>query len=138
MTAIPTIGLPWPPSELSPNGRRDRRATTRARAKYREAGFYAAKEAKVKIPADALLWVTFCPPDRIRRDLDNLLGRIKYGLDGIAKASGVDDYGWSFVLGRGEPVKGGLVLIEVAPPAVSLWRSIGDLVRGFEAREAAE
>jgi crossover junction endodeoxyribonuclease RusA len=33
----------------------------------------------------------FCPPDKRKRDLDNLLARMKAGLDGLADALGVDD-----------------------------------------------
>ncbi len=64
------------------------------------------------VPECAHLDITFYPPDRRKRDLDNMLGAIKYGLDGIAKASGVDDYGWSLTISRGVPVDGGEVHIQ--------------------------
>lgn len=125
MTEANIIHLPWPPRELSANSRKDRRATTDKRKSYREAGFYAASEAKVKVPENASLSIMFFPPDRRRRDLDNMLSAIKYGLDGIALASGVDDYGWSLSLERKEPIKGGAVLVQVSAP--DNWKSIGSL-----------
>lgn len=109
-----TIKLPWPPRELSPNSRADRRSASAKRAKYRWDGHMAAKAAKVAVPAEARLVVTFYPPDNRRRDLDNMLSSIKVGLDGIATASGVDDRGWTFDLRRGHRIRGGLVTVEVA------------------------
>lgn len=123
------IHLPWPPSVLSPNSRADRRAATPHRKAYREAGFYAAKEARAAIPADAELAIKFFPPDRKRRDLDNMLASIKAGLDGIALAAGVDDSGWSLSLDRGEPVKGGAVLVQVRPARPEGWQSIGSIIQ---------
>ena len=108
-----TLTLPWPPSELHPNSRVDRRRATKHRQTYREAGFYAVKVARAKIPPDAALRITFHPPDRRRRDLDGMLGAIKAGLDGIALAAGVDDYGWSLTIRRAEPVKGGAVVVTI-------------------------
>lgn len=127
------ISLPWPPSELSPNSRTDRRAATGKRRMYREAGFYAAKEAKAVVPADARLVITFFPPDDRRRDLDNMLASIKSGLDGIAKASGVDDSGWGLVLNRGESVRNGKVVIYVVSQADGGWRRVGDVLDGLYA-----
>jgi len=113
------IELPWPPSQLSPNSRKDRRWATKYRQSYRDAGFYAAHQSGDTVPADAHLVITFHPPDKRRRDLDNMLGSIKYGLDGIALAAGVDDYGWSMTIIRADPVACGRVLIEIKqPPAV--------------------
>lgn len=110
------IRLPWPPRELSPNARVHWR-TYRAEARvYRQAAWALAMEAGAQgIRADALsLAITFQPPNRARRDLDNCLAAIKAGLDGIADACGVDDSRWSLALTRGEPVKGGAVVISVS------------------------
>lgn len=120
-----TIVLPWPPAVLSPNSRADRRAATAARQSYRAAGFYAVRALKAAVPADAHLEITFCPPDARRRDLDNMLAAIKVGLDGIARAAKVDDYGWSLSIRRAAPVRGGAVRVRVASP--DAWQSIGAL-----------
>jgi crossover junction endodeoxyribonuclease RusA len=129
---VTVIRLPWPPKELNPNNRTDRRRATPHRKAYREAGFFAAKEARAVITADAELRIKFFPPDAMRRDLDNMLASIKVGLDGIAKAAGVDDYGWTLTIERSAPVKGGAVLVQVAPR--DGWRSIGaiasDMIEG--------
>ncbi len=106
------IELPWPPNQLSPNNRAKHLHLTGVRNAYKSACFYAAKAAGDKISGNALLCITFHPPDNRKRDLDNMLSAIKYGLDGVALASGVDDYGWSLSIRRGEKIKGGLVKIE--------------------------
>lgn len=59
------------------------------------------------------LRITFNPPDRRKRDLDNLLASIKSHLDGVADVIGVDDSKWGLTLVRGEVVKGGAVKVEV-------------------------
>ena len=120
-----SIYLPWPPGDLSPNSRVDRRKSTSSRRAYRFSAFALAKAERLPIEARSRLVLTFCPPDRRHRDLDNMLASIKVGLDGIAEASGCDDSEWSLTLERGEPVKGGAVIVRVADP----WRSIGEISR---------
>ena len=113
------IRLPWPPTCLSPNARKDRRANTKTRNGYKTAAFYATKEVGAQVAEDAHLAVQFYPPDNRRRDLDNMLATIKAGLDGIALAAGVDDYGWSLSIQRGPKVEGGAVLIHVMKPQIA-------------------
>jgi crossover junction endodeoxyribonuclease RusA len=55
----------------------------------------------------------FRPPDRRRRDLDNLLASMKAGLDGLADALGVDDSRWRLAIEMGEPAAGGCVCVTV-------------------------
>lgn len=89
-----TIVLPWPSAALSPNARGHWGKRSRAAKVAREAGFYATKEAKVRIAVGdvpVLLDVAFYPPTKARHDHDNLLARCKASLDGIAAALGVDD-----------------------------------------------
>ena len=58
--------------------------------------------------------LTFVPPDRRRRDLDNLLASMKSGLDGLADAMGIDDSHWKLAIEMSpETVKGGAVLVTV-------------------------
>lgn len=111
------IRLGWPPTVLSPNGRKDRRGITKVRNGYKTAAFYAARG--VPVSENAHLSICFFPPDNRRRDLDNMLGSIKAGLDGIALAAGVDDYGWSLGIKRCEPVKGGAVVITIGEPVAA-------------------
>ena len=46
--------------------------------------------------------------------MDNLLSRLKSGLDGLADVLGVDDSRWSLRIEMAEPVKGGSVYVEVS------------------------
>lgn len=119
------IRLAWPSSDLSPNARKDRRAATNARKLARLEGWAAVKSGGIVVPADAHLDVTFCPPNAIRRDLDNAFASIKAHLDGIAAASKVDDTSWGFTLTWGPVVKGGAVIIRVTDK--DGWRSIGEI-----------
>lgn len=106
-----TVTFPWPPTCLWPNSRKDRRGSTDVRAGYKRTWWATAKEAKAK-PGQHL-HITFCPPTAARRDLDNMLGAIKYGLDGLALAVGQDDSEWGFTIRRGDPVKGGAVIVQI-------------------------
>lgn len=72
-----------------------------------------------KWPETCHLSITFNPPDKRRRDLDNMLASCKAMLDGLASAMKVDDYEFTITLRRGDPVKGGAVAVVIeceAPP----------------------
>ena len=86
--------LPWPPKMLSPNVRKHWRAHAAAKKAYRTAcGWRAAQQgAKPMPPGKIAVSLRFVPPDRRRRDLDNLIAAMKSGLDGLADALGVDDH----------------------------------------------
>jgi crossover junction endodeoxyribonuclease RusA len=111
------VTLPWPPSILSPNARAHWSRKAIAAAKHRRDCAYIAMGAGVR----ALGWpgmavgLVFCPPDQRPRDLDNMLAAMKSGLDGLRDATGVDDSKWSLTIARGGAVKGGHVLVSVAP-----------------------
>ena len=83
-----------------------------ARKNQRDFAYWLAKSEGIKIPADAVLHVTFHPSRKRRFDLDNALAAIKADLDGLARASGVDDESWRFGIYKGEPIKDGAVVIE--------------------------
>jgi crossover junction endodeoxyribonuclease RusA len=110
------IRLSWPHRDLSPNARKDRRAATSVRKAARSEGWAEVKRTRVVISETAHMEITFYPPDRRRRDLDNLLASIKPHLDGMAKAANVDDAGWSFTIRKGKPIKSGAVMIHVKAP----------------------
>lgn len=108
------IALPWPPSTLWPN--RSRRLHWAQRSTSARA---AREEARALVKASGLrpgatLCLTFCAPTRRRYDLDNALAASKAAIDGIADALGVDDSEWAITITRGEPVKGGAVIVEFA------------------------
>ena len=115
-----TVTLPWPDKRMSPNARVHRMAVAQIRKKYRADCAWLAKAAQMNFAHLAQtglhLRITFNPPDRRARDLDNMLASIKSGLDGIADVIGVDDSKWSLTITRGEPVKGGAVSVAVVTP----------------------
>jgi crossover junction endodeoxyribonuclease RusA len=75
--------------------------------------FLSCKHSDPPHNGPLLVKITFRPPDKRRRDLDNALSSIKAGLDGVADAIGVDDRHWALMLQWGEPVKGGAVELEI-------------------------
>jgi len=87
------IELPWPPKELSPNARVHRMQKAAKAKKYRELCRIIALASKLTPPADGKIHldILFYPPDRRKRDLDNLLASIKSGIDGIADAWKIND-----------------------------------------------
>ncbi len=107
------VVLPWPPADLSPNSRLHWAAKARAVREYRRACWaQAIEQGARRIEAERLhVALTFVPPDRRRYDLDNLLARMKAGLDGLAAVLGVDDSRWSLSIERADP-PGGYVLVE--------------------------
>jgi crossover junction endodeoxyribonuclease RusA len=75
-------------------------------------------EAREAMPQASLrVHMAFCAPDRIRRDMDNMIAAMKAGLDGISDAIGVDDHLWVLTVERGPIMKPGIVrvTITVAP-----------------------
>lgn len=109
------ITLPWPDKRLSSNAREDRRAIADVRKAQKNQAYWLAKKAAMTFPhltKQPHVRVTFHPPDNRRRDLDNMLASIKSALDGVALATGVDDGLWGLTITKGQPVKGGSVLIE--------------------------
>lgn len=96
MTMRLEIELPWPSSELSPNARHGHwGAPARAKKRYRHACCIATLEATRGIEAPKLpmrLRLVFHPPpDKSERDRDNLVARMKSGLDGVADGLRIDD-----------------------------------------------
>lgn len=86
--------LPWPPKALSPNARVHWRVRAKAAKAYREACGWACKAAGLTAPltiGKLHLWIDFYPPDKRRRDDDNLVASFKNGRDGVADALGLDD-----------------------------------------------
>ena len=64
---------------------------------------------------DGTVFVTiaFHPPDKRRRDKDNMIAAFKSGQDGIADAIQVDDGDWFVSHVIREPVKGGCVEVTI-------------------------
>jgi crossover junction endodeoxyribonuclease RusA len=89
------ITLPWPKRELSPNSPAHYMVKHKAKKEYRQECAWQAREQGVKQdwPQAGKIGVHlhFVPPNRTRRDHDNLIASMKAGLDGLADAMGVDD-----------------------------------------------
>lgn len=108
------ITLPWPPAKLSPNARGHWRTKENARTEYKKACFLIAGIGPAVL-GNIHLVVTFHPPTKAHRDLDNCLAAIKYGLDGVAERWGINDKLFRpITIDMGEPVKGGAVVIKTA------------------------
>ena len=91
-----TITLDWPDKDLSPNTRQHWTKLAQAKADYRGQCWLMTRAKRAdwegKIPdGDLMLRMTFVPPDNRKRDRDNLIARMKAGIDGLAEALGIDD-----------------------------------------------
>lgn len=103
------ITLPWPPSQLSPNTRQHWAVLAKAKKQYRAACANVARAHGLVPATDAgalHLILTFYPPTRRAFDLDNLLARMKSGLDGLADVMSVDDSRWSLSIQKAGEVGG--------------------------------
>jgi len=112
------VSFPWPHKDLSPNARvhwgklAKRKAAQKAECHWdAHQAFNAAGRPQMR---GVTAQITFHPPCRRRRDLDNALASIKAGLDAIAAVIGVDDSKWGLTLAWGAPVKFGRVHVEFA------------------------
>lgn len=113
---IATIELSWPARVLWPNKRTHFRAKADATRAYRQEAYWRTVNAQAAAcPADGeiVLRFEFFPPDRIRRDLDNMFASTKGAIDGIADALGVDDQRFGYQVARRDVAKGGKVIVSV-------------------------
>ena len=107
------LDFPWPPKELSPNARIHWAKKARAFKAYKEACLWTGKAAGWSLHGAKRFKATFCPPDKRKYDLDNLVARIKAIGDALAVLTAVDDSEFEWTYWRGNPVANGLVVVEV-------------------------
>lgn len=112
------LEMPWPSKQLSPNARQHWSAAAKAKKAFRTRCRVLAEAQALGMvknaSGDVLVALTFFPPDRRARDLDNLLASMKAGLDGLADAMGIDDSRWRLAIEKSDTtVPGGLVLVTV-------------------------
>ena len=124
MTPI-TFSLPWPPATLSPNGSHGHwRTRAKAKKSYRDACYVSVLEQCVPKPTAASLdlELLFVPPGHHRFDRDNLVARMKAGLDGVARAWGIDDHAFVRIAAEvsGVPRRDGHVLVTVRERATQV------------------
>lgn len=118
MTALIEIILPWPDSTLMPNRNIGRHWAMRHNAKgaAKMEAIDQARKWRGVLPPGAGLAVSIKlePPDRRKRDIDNLLAALKPSIDGLAQGLGINDAQiCRTVIDRLEPTPGGRVLISV-------------------------
>lgn len=109
------ITLPFPPTALSPNGRLHWAKLAKAKKLYRQE-CWAQTLQQAKRPADdglLKLELTFYKPTRRSMDVDNMLARMKSGLDGVCDALKIDDKRFSpVVISVAEDI-GGFVKVKI-------------------------
>lgn len=107
--------FPWPDSRLSPNKRFDRRALIAVKGEAKNEAYAITANTTIVLDCDALqLTLTFYPPDRRKRDLDNLYATFKAYQDGMFLALGIDDCKIErVILQRGNPIPGGQVFVDI-------------------------
>lgn len=132
--ALLTIELPWPGTKLSPNTRQQHHALAKAKRNYRAQCKNATKAQigdatlvrwpvqivelnaeKITTVAALRFRMLFYPPDAKRSyDRDNLIARMKSGIDGMCDALRIDDSTFVEAAGRiVHAVHGGRVLVEI-------------------------
>lgn len=112
------ITLPWPPKELSPNARSHWAKKAKFVKAYRQECFVIARNAGLVATwgGPIHLWVTFYPPDRRRRDDDNVYASFKAARDALADAMGVDDNRFRYRPFLHDEVRpGGEVVVSITP-----------------------
>lgn len=109
------LELPYPPRALNPNEKSHWAPKARATKKYKNTCFWIATAAtkpdlkNYKIT----LSLTFHPPIKRNRDIDNAIASMKAGLDGIAAAWKVNDTRFIIQASFGDLIRSGKVLLEV-------------------------
>ena len=115
------IVLGWPPSDLSPNKRLHWAKLATAKKQYRKDCYSVSKEQLKKyrgvtenIPEKLVLEMTFIPPDRRSYDRDNLVARMKSGIDGLSDALRINDKRFNTVISTmAQDYFGGFVRIRI-------------------------
>ena len=116
--------LPWPKPALSPNARTHWALKSRVAKGYKSTCHWTAKEAKAHLlqyPDGPLkVEITFHPPNKRKRDLDNLVASFKSGQDGVADAMGVDDARFIPTYSIGDVVEGGSLSFSVPDTGLAI------------------
>lgn len=109
------LRLSWPVPSLWQNRRAHWAERAKAIKDYRTEAWAEAGNHGVQTMPGAILEFTFAPPNRIRRDIQNMPATMKSAIDGIADAMGCDDrlFRPRFPDQFADPVKGGAVLIHI-------------------------
>ena len=112
--------LPWPQAKLSPNARVHWSTLAKEKKAYRSACWLTALDQlrgwRPEVPEGPLLVeLEFVPPNRRSYDRDNLIARMKAGLDGLSDALRIDDKRFSTLTARVNAKQiGGLVRVRIS------------------------
>lgn len=112
--------LPWPQSKLSPNARVHWSTLAKAKKEYRSACWLTALDQqrgwRPELPEGPLLVeLEFVPPQRRSYDRDNLISRMKAGLDGLCDALKVNDKRFTTLTARVNAEQiGGFVRVRIS------------------------
>lgn len=109
-----TITLPYPPSVLSPNNRSCWQKKARYFKRYKADCTMMMLNARKALAGRDTFKLTFCPPDRHRRDIDNAISSGKAAIDALSAITGVDDSKFQLTFAWGDPIKSGAVIVEAA------------------------
>ena len=109
------VTLPWPSNKLSPNARLhwSKRYGASQEARLTARLLTSAEMHQRPHWHAAEVTMTFCPPDKRRRDIDNMIASMKAATDGISDALGIDDSRFVLTYKRGEPVSKGAVKVQI-------------------------
>ena len=110
------VTFDWFPKALNPNWRGHWSKKAKAAKAYRYDCFILALKGNLDVDWEGPVNVslTFHPPDKRRRDLDNCIASVKNLLDGVADALAVNDSRFRLSCWIGEPVNNGSVHVAVA------------------------
>jgi crossover junction endodeoxyribonuclease RusA len=107
------VTLDWPSQKSSMNSREhwSEKAASQKEQKH-AAAMLCRHLPKCEREGDIPVKVVFFPPDKRRRDADNLLSSVKLSLDAIALQIGIDDSRfWPVTLVKEDVMKPGAVLV---------------------------
>ena len=109
------IHLPYPPAPLNPNRRVHWAVAAKHAKAYRLECFALTKAAlgRRRIRGVTAINLTFHPPDKRKRDDDNIIRAFKSGRDGLADALGIDDNTLRPVYCVSMPLPGGAVVVSI-------------------------
>ena len=116
------ITLPYPHPYLNPNSKKHWAVKSKYQKASKNIANYCTLEvlnmsdkASYQKKETLILTVDFYPPDRRRRDQDNMIASMKHAFDGIALALGVDDsiFRFKFDVKEHEVGKSGKVEITI-------------------------
>ena len=111
------LEFPWPSKVLSPNSRPHHFVKAREVKKARMDAYYLTKAnhyGELDGAKRLVVSFTFYPPDKRKRDLDNVFSAMKAARDGISDALHIDDSKWQPITLRwGETGRPGKVIVEL-------------------------